>query len=111
MVFEIAYYTIALGPEMYANFDGVEIEAGGIIACHGKKTERLTLYFLNDDSPVPMPTAKKNIAILFLHISKMPAYVDLLRNEKPAYAVINEKKPERSYIKTTKERVGEEESP
>jgi hypothetical protein len=120
VVFEIKRYRVALGPDIHVvitpvdpddQIGPVEISAGGIVTCIGDKKELVEFYFLNDNSPVPAPWIKGKQVKLFLHISRLPDFVDLLRNEKPVYGVVNVKNPGWSYIRTSTEPVGGEESP
>ena len=72
----------------------------------------MNVYFVDDESPMPDPVLSRdgNIATLFLRRELMPLWIDVLRNEKPIFGVIDTAQPSASHIATKSELIGEEET-
>ena len=110
--FIVQTYKIKLGHGMTATQSGKQIKARGILACYGADGFRFIAYFLNADRPVPNPVYVVNnkVGAIFLPFNEMGPFVDLVRNEKPIYAYLNDVKPEWNNISSSNEPVGEEET-
>jgi len=110
--FQITSYRVKLSDKLSATFGGTKIKARGIISCIGSDNQRIVAYFLTDDSPVPAPTTtlEGKWGPVFLPKEIMGQWVDMLRNEKPIFGYINTDHPEWTYISTSAEPVGEEET-
>ena len=93
---------------MATSYGSVNIKAGGIITCNGRDRECLMIYFLTQDSPVPIPWVEKKTGALFLPLNEMANFIDVLQHKYDVlYGVLNDKHPERSCIRTTKNPVAE----
>jgi len=110
--FEITSYSITLGDKATASFGAVTIKVRGTVSCMGADNQRVLAYFLSDDSPIPAPTTTigGKWGPIFLPKELLPAWVDLVRNEKPLYGYINTDHPEWTQVSTNSEPVGEEEN-
>lgn len=110
--FSVYSYKITLAHGATATWGGKKIKARGILTCFGADGWRFIAYFLTDDSPVPNPMTilKNKVGAIFLPFKEMDAFVDLVRNEKPIYAYLNDVKPEWNSISSSSEPIGEEET-
>ena len=81
-----------------------------IIFCIGKPTQNLTIFFCEDNAALPANIIQINdattSAYLYVPAEQYPWYVDILRNEKPVYALLFEE-PEAIIVSTSDESVGE----
>jgi hypothetical protein len=107
--FLVERYQITLGDHPKA-FGGVEVRPRGVVACFGEFL-RLIYYFLPEgaEAPAAMWSEDARLCVVFLPTDAMPAFVDLLRNEKPIYGNIDTDLPGDAFISTLHEPVGEEE--
>ncbi|MCU0477107.1 MAG: hypothetical protein MUC99_13590 [Anaerolineae bacterium] len=73
----------------------------------------LDVVFIAPDSPVPAPSFNpaERKANIYLPISDLMAFVDMLRNEKPIYAFLDDTRPDQFTVMTNKEPIGESEGP
>ena len=108
--FLVEHYQVALGYKLSGVAQGQKVTFRGYIVCYGSD-HTFALYFLTDDSFVPNPSYKPDYkrGTIYLPHSEFMRYIDLVRNEKPIYAYLNEENPEWNSLKTAKEPVGEEE--
>jgi hypothetical protein len=62
------------------------------INCHAVQNYRLYIMFKPDGHPLPQNVydSKKGEGYAYDHASSYPAYIDLLRNEKPISVAFNE---------------------
>ena len=112
-VFEIKNYMVIWRQLEVREFADVTARIRGLVRCTGvgadaEETYRLDVYFLADDSAVPDPQvdiANRRGAI-FMSISDIHAFVDILRNEKPIYGHLREDNPQWTSVTTTNEPVG-----
>ena len=112
-VFEIKNYMVIWRQLEVREFANVTARIRGLVRCTGvgadaDETYRLDVYFLADDSAVPDPQvdiANRRGAI-FMSISDIHAFVDILRNEKPIYGHLREDNPQWTSVTTTNEPVG-----
>ncbi len=108
--FEITSYKIAASRGLTA--DGGAERFHAIIECHGAGADRLGIYFLTPDSPVPANVYNPgaNWATIFLPKQLYAWYRDLFLNEKPLFAYCNSDKPEWNQVSTGNEFTGETEA-
>jgi len=110
--FEIGGYTIKLGRRLSTRAGDQIVTAVGLISFLGEDFMSMNVYFVDDESPMPDPVLSRdgNVATLFLRRELMPLWIDVLRNEKPIFGVIDTAQPSASHIATKNEPVGEEET-
>ena len=110
--FEVGGYTIKLGRRLSTRAGDQVVAATGFIAFLGEDFMSMNVYFVEDESPLPDPILSRdgNVATLFLRSHLMPVWIDVLRNEKPIFGVIDTTQPGASHITTRNEPVGEEET-
>ncbi len=112
-VFEIKRYMVIWRQLEVRDFGEVQARIRGLVRCSGIGTGepqeyRLDVFFLAPDSPVPAPQvdiANRRGAI-FMHISDIHAFVDILRNEKPIFGHLRGDHPQWTSVTTTNEPVG-----
>lgn len=109
--FAVEKYRLAQGYKLSATWGGISAKFRGYVACYGGD-HRFIIYELTPDSPVPNPTyiVANKVGAIFVQPGELQFYIDLLRNERPVYAYLNDNKPEWNYLRTTNEPVGEEET-
>jgi hypothetical protein len=110
--FEIGGYTIKLGRRLATRVADQTVTATGWISFLGEDFMSMNVYFVDDGSPVPDPVVSRdgNVATLFLRNQFMPLWIDVLRNEKPIFGVIDTAQPSAPHITTKVEQIGEEET-
>lgn len=108
IVFEIKQYMVIWRQLEPRDFNGTQIEIRAIVRCSGDQY-KMDVVFLAPDSAVPDPTyaADEKKGYMFMPISDLLAFVDMLRNEKPVYGHLRNDKPEWTSITTSNEPVGE----
>ena len=91
-VFEIKRYMVIWRQIEEREFDGTLARIRGLVRCNGvgasdHENYRLDVYFLAEDSAVPDPLVDidNRSGAIFMPISDISAFVDILRNEKPIY--------------------------
>jgi hypothetical protein len=107
-VFEIKEYMTVWRQLELQNFGGATIRVRALVRCTGGEYT-LDINFLAPDSPFPDPvydSANKK-GYMFLNISDIGPFVDMLRNEKPVYGHLRGDRPEWTSVTTGKEPVGE----
>ena len=112
-VFEIKQYMVIWRQLELRDFGNVQARIRGLVRCSGtgandQQEHRLDVYFLAPDSPVPDPQvdiANRRGAI-FMSISDIHAFVDILRNESPIYGHLRGDYPQWTSVTTTNEPVG-----
>ena len=110
--FRIAGYKITLGTKDFAYVPAYPFNIRGKLECYGRHDDRCTIYFLTDYEAAPQPRYdehEKHVQI-FVSFREMPAYLDLVRNERPVYANFETDMGTSAYLSTRREPVGEEES-
>jgi hypothetical protein len=110
-VFEIKHYMVIWRQVEKRDFNGVEVKIRGIVRCIGEEYS-MDVIFVAADSPYPDPIIEmeKNKGYMFMPMSDMLAFVDILRNEKPIFGHLRDDRPEWTSVTTTQESVGEGES-
>ena len=81
------------------------------IVCRSAEGDRFVLFFLRPDGGDPPNSylPAKKFATSYLPAEQFSWYLDILRNEKPVYAVLNSDNPITNGLSTGDEPVGEEE--
>ena len=112
-VFEIKRYMVIWRQLEERRFDKVVARIRGLVRCSGTGTAddesyRLDVYFLSQDSDVPEPQVdiKNRRGAMFMFISDIYAFVDILRNEKPIFGHLRGDNPQWTSVTTTNEPVG-----
>lgn len=105
--FEVKQYQITLGADLPSIESGRDVKVCAIIGCYGDEY-KLMINFVaeNEGQPKSVYDKDKNTGAIFLPISRLGGYVDLLRNEKPIFAHLSEK-VEWITIGTEHESIGE----
>ena len=112
-VFEIKNYMVIWRQLEERDFAGVSARIRGLVRCNGIGSDdgadyRLDVYFLSPDSDMPDPQvdiASRRGAI-FMLISDIHAFVDILRNERPIFGHLRDDYPQWTSVTTTNEPVG-----
>lgn len=107
-VFEIKEYMVVWRQLELMNVAGVTARVRALVRCTGGEYT-LDVFFLAEDSPFPDPafdSANKK-GYMYLNISDIGPFVDMLRNEKPVYGHLRGDRPEWTSVTTGKEPVGE----
>ena len=110
--FEITKYKVLITPGTKLSVREVDTEYQGWIHCFGEKGQ-YNIYFIKDGSPIPTPRVYNTRptfgrAAVYLEYRYMPIYLDILRNEKPIYAIVDSDSPDRCRIQTMLEDIGED---
>jgi hypothetical protein len=102
--FRVTGYTIHLGDKLLITVGGRAIAPRAMIECKGDNQEQLTLHFLGSDRAGDESNSERNpnttsftsnrvLGNMFLPVQQYPWYVDLLRNEDPVYATLDNALP------------------
>ncbi len=112
-VFEIKKYMVIWRQLEEREFGAVTARIRGLVRCTGIGTDeednyRLDVYFLSLDSPLPEPQVDigNKRGAIFMPISDLQAFVDILRNEKPIFGHLRGDYPQWTSVTTTNEPVG-----
>ena len=112
-VFEIKKYMVIWRQLEERDFDGVTALIRGLVRCTGQGAEakedyRLDVYFLAPESAMPDPQVDiaNRRGSIFMAISDIHAFVDILRNESPIYGHLRGDYPQWTSVTTTNEPVG-----
>lgn len=112
-VFEIKKYMVIWRQLEEREFAGVNARIRGLVRCtgHGSADDedyRLDVYFLSPDSDVPAPQVDvaHRRGSIFMMISDIHAFVDILRNEAPIFGHLRGDYPQWTSVTTTNEPVG-----
>ncbi|MFA7684098.1 MAG: hypothetical protein WCX84_04750 [Syntrophales bacterium] len=90
--FEVKNYQITMGPDLASIESGRDVKVCAIIGCYGNEY-KLMINFVseNEGQPKAIYDAEKKTGAIYVPISRMSQYVDMLRNEKPIYAQLNDR--------------------
>ena len=112
-VFEIKNYMVIWRQLEERDFAGVTARIRGLVRCNGVGTDdqenyRLDVYFLAQDSDTPEPQVdiSNRRGAIFMSISDLHAFVDILRNESPIFGHLRGDFPQWTSVTTTNEPVG-----
>ena len=106
--FEILNYQVALSRDLRADRDDAIFVA--FILCRGQNpSQSLSLYFLHPDSKIPPNSYDRETKSgkMYVRDEMLARYIDVLRNEKPVYAYLDEENPAHHSLHTGEEPVGE----
>lgn len=111
VVFEIKQYMVIWRQLETRDFSGVQVKMRGMVRCIGDEYS-MDVLFVTPDSGVPQPIfdEEKKKGFMFLPISDIQAFVDVLRNEHPIFGHLRGDRPEWTSITTSQEPVGEGEA-
>lgn len=114
VVFEAKQYMVIWRQLEVRDFNGVQIAIRAIVRLTGAEAKSgesyvMDVMFLSPDSPFPMPTfeIEQKKGYMFMPISDLAAFVDILRNEKPIFGHLRADKPEWTSVTTAQEDIGE----
>lgn len=116
-IFEIKTYMTSWRQMEMREFEGMQIKVRAVVRCIGSEPKSGTSYtmdvlFLAPDSQFPPPSfnAGKHQGFMFMPISDIGPFLDMLRYEKPVYGYLYPDKPDFTTIGTGNEPVGEQEA-
>lgn len=92
-VFAVTAYTYLVGDGCTTTFDGVAIQYQGRLSARGADGHQLSVYGLRPGSPVPVApycNAAQTQGAIFVPFGDLHNYVDIVRNEKPVYARLDQ---------------------
>lgn len=107
-VFEIKQYMVIWRQLETREFDGIQVQLRGMVRCIGDEYS-MDVLFVVPDSEVPQPIfdEEKKKGYMFMPISDLPGFVDILRNEHPIFGHLRGDRPEWTSVTTSQEPVGE----
>ena len=90
--FEVKEYQITMGVDLPSIVSGKDVKVCAIIGCYGDEY-KLMINFVaeNEGQPATAYDTDKKTAAIFLPISRLAGYVDILRNEKPLFIHLSDK--------------------
>lgn len=113
VIFEIKHYQVSWRQLERRDIGGQQVLIRGLVRCTGVEPQTkveytLDVLFLAPDSPIPTPSynAGERKGAMFMPISDMSAFVDILRNEKPIFGHLYDDRPDWFSVTTNKEPVG-----
>jgi hypothetical protein len=107
-VFEIKHYMVIWRQMEIREFEGIEVKLRGMVRLTGDEFSMDVIFVAPDsDYPDPIFDTENKKGYMFLPISDMLAFVDILRNEKPIYGHLRTDRPDWTSVTTTQEPVGE----
>ncbi|MFW5748322.1 MAG: hypothetical protein ACOCYT_01780 [Chloroflexota bacterium] len=107
-VFEVKSYMVIFRQEEIREFDGTSVTIRTMVRCTGDEyTMDVIFYAPGSPYPAPVIDLDNKKGYMFMPMSDLPAFVDILRNEKPVYAHLRSDRREWTSITTTQEPVGE----
>lgn len=114
VIFEIKQYMVIWRQVEARELGGTTVLIRAIVRCSGVEPKSgdaytLDVMFLAPDSPFPMPIfeADNKKGYMFLPISDLAAFVDILRNESPIFGHLRGDRPDWTSVTTMQEPVGE----
>lgn len=114
VVFEAKQYMVIWRQLEMRDFNGVQIAIRAIVRLSGVEAKSgesyiMDVMFLTPDSAFPQPTfeIEQKKGYMFMPISDIAAFVDILRNEKPIFGHLRADKPEWTSVTTGQEDIGE----
>lgn len=110
-VFEIKQYMVIWRQEEVREFGGKQVTMRGMVRCSGDEyTLDVVFYAPGSDYPAPIYDEPNKKGYMFMPVSDLAGFVDVLRNEKPIYGHLRGDRPEWTSVTTTQEPVGEGEA-
>lgn len=90
--FEVKQYQITMGADLPSIESGRNVKICAIVGCYGDEYKLMINFFSeNEGQPKAVYDAEKKTGAIFLPISRLSSYVDLLRYERPIFAYLNER--------------------
>lgn len=111
VAFEIKQYMVIWRQEEHRDFNGTTVVIRAMVRCTGDEYA-MDVVFVAPGSAYPAPIfdADNKKGYMFMPISDLPAFVDILRNESPIFGHLRADRPEWTSVTTTQEPVGEGEA-
>ncbi len=111
VVFEIKHYMVIWRQLEVREFSGVAVGIRGMVRCIGDEYT-MDVIFYAPDSPIPDPIfeVEKKKGFMFMPISDIGIFVDILRNEHPVFGHLRTDRPDWTSVTTSQEPVGEGEN-
>ena len=108
-VFDIKNYMVIFRQSEKRTYGDIEVDIRAIVRCTGDEYAMDVLFYAegSDFPEHPIIELDKKKGFMFLPISDMTGFVDVLRNEKPIYGHLRGDRPEWTSVTTTQEPVGE----
>ena len=106
--FEVTHYTVDIAREMTLAIQGLHVKIRGSIFCVGPNGS-VSVNALDDTSPVPANETQGTSGYIFVPRWQFEWFLDLLRNEKPVFCVLDDSAPRQNRLSTSVEPVGEAE--
>jgi hypothetical protein len=94
--FEVVRYDVFLAQSLEKSSQAGTIKSYASISCYGPNSERFHIRFLHPDS-IPIENRYNpdiKVGTSYLPYSQYIWYIDLLRNEKPIFAILSENNPQ-----------------
>jgi hypothetical protein len=107
--FQIEKYQVTLGADLLSIQTNMDAKIVGIIGCFGSGYQLMINFVDYGKIPEAHYDESKKTGVIFIPVTMIDTYVDLLRNEKPLFGYCNSEHPEWSNISTEQEEVGENE--
>ncbi|MBN1601743.1 MAG: hypothetical protein JW915_09050 [Chitinispirillaceae bacterium] len=107
--FQIEKYQVTLGADLLSIQTNMDAKIVAIIGCYGGEYQLMINFVDYDKIPDAHYDESKKLGVLFIPVTMLDTYIDLLRNEKPLFAYCNSEHPQWSNISTEQEDVGENE--
>ena len=115
VMFEIRQYMVIWRQMEVRDFQGVPVKIRGMVRCSGSDAKTgdnysMDVIFFAPDSPYPEQPifeVENKKGYLFMPISDIAAFVDILRNEAPIFGHLRNDRPEWMSVTTSQEPVGE----
>ena len=105
--FEVKHYQITMGADLPSIESGRNVKVCAIIGCYGKEYKLMVNFVAeNEDQPQSVYDTAKKTGAIYLPISRLRHYIDLLRNEKPIFVHLHAR-VEWISISTEHEPIGE----
>jgi len=112
-VFELKNYMVIFRQSEQRAFGGVTATIRGLVRCTGVGVNddadyQLDVYFLDasGDFPTPQIDLEANKGSIFMPMTDMRTFVDVLRNEKPIYGHLRADNPQLTSVTTNQEPIG-----
>lgn len=90
--FEVKEYQITMGVDLPSIVSGKDVKVCAIIGCYGDEY-KLMINFVaeNEGQPATIYDPDKKTAAIFMPVTRLLGYVDMLRNEKPLFVHLHDR--------------------
>ncbi len=107
-IFEIKQYMVIFRQAEQRLFNDTEVIIRGMVRCTGDEYSMDVVFYGNEsDYPDPIYDIENHKGYMFMPMSDMMIFIDILRNEKPIYGHLRGDRPEWTSVTTSQEPVGE----